>query len=185
MRAGFVGGVLEALEQARAQAFGVGDRVERERVLVGAGYAEVVGHRTGREDQVVRRMGLPTGRGDAELVHIDGVDLGLQHGDGRSVGEDVAQRPGDVGGGQLAGCHLVEQRLELVVVVPVDQRDVDVVLGQLGRAPDPGEASADHEDGRSGDVVVSHDVIVVGGTTLRQQPDRVISRARAAASDPW
>ena len=56
---GVLGGVLETLEQARAQAFGVGHRVQRERVLVGAGHAEVVGHRTGREDQVVRRWVCP------------------------------------------------------------------------------------------------------------------------------
>ena len=48
---------------------------------------------------------------------------------------------------QLRGRHLVEQRLELVVVVAVDQRDAHVVvLGQPPRAADAGEAAADDDD---------------------------------------
>ena len=40
--------------------------------------------------------------------------------------------------------HLVEQRLELVVVVAVDQRHVDAFLAELLRAGDPGQAAAEH-----------------------------------------
>ena len=39
------------------------------------------------------------------------------------VAEQLAQREGDVARGELRRRHLVEQRLELVVVVAVDQRD--------------------------------------------------------------
>ena len=63
------------------------------------------------------------------------------------VVEQLAQRVGDVAGGQLRGRHLVEQRLELVVVVAVDQRDADVVVpGQPPGAPDAREAAADDDD---------------------------------------
>src|SRR5262249_52735005 len=45
------------------------------------------------------------------------------------------------------GRHLVQQRLELVIVVAIDQRDPDViVVGQLLRAAKPGESAADNHD---------------------------------------
>ena len=45
--------------------------------------------------------------------------------------------------------QLVEQRLEGVVVVPIDENDVDVGLLQLVGGTDPGEAAAENEDPRS------------------------------------
>ena len=55
-------------------------------------------------------------------------------------------------GGEHRRRHLVQQRLELVVVVLVDQRDVDVVVLREGPgAGDAGEAAADDDDpGRRG-----------------------------------
>ena len=50
--------------------------------------------------------------------------------------------------------HLVEQRLEGVVVVLVDQHDVGVALLQLLRGADPGEAAAEDEDARTPTVSV-------------------------------
>ena len=47
------------------------------------------------------------------------------------------------------GRELVQQRLEGVVVVPVDEHDVDVGVLQLPRGADPGEAAAENEDPRS------------------------------------
>ena len=44
------------------------------------------------------------------------------------VAEQLAQRERDVARRELRGRHLVQQRLELVVVVAVDQRDAHVVL---------------------------------------------------------
>ena len=44
--------------------------------------------------------------------------------------------------------HLVQERLEGVVVVLVDEHDVDVALVQLLRGADPGEAAAEDEDAR-------------------------------------
>ncbi len=40
---------------------------------------------------------------------------------------------GDVVGSQAGGGHLVEERPEAVVVVPVDHGDVDGGLGQAGQ----------------------------------------------------
>ena len=50
-------------------------------------------------------------------------------------------------GAQLRRCHLVEQRLELVVAVLVDDGDPDAVLaGEALRAGDACEASTDDDD---------------------------------------
>ena len=55
---------------------------------------------------------------------------------------------GGGGGGdrELRSGDLVQQRLELLVVMPVDQRDGEVVLRELLGARDTGEAGADDDD---------------------------------------
>src|SRR6476661_7343479 len=55
-------------------------------------------------------------------------------------------RPGDVLGGELRTRHLVEQRLELVVVIAVHQHYVDTLVAQLLRAGDASQSTAEHED---------------------------------------
>ena len=75
---------------------------------------------------------------------IDRGDLGQLDVDAVVVGEHRAQRVRDVTGRQLRGRHLIQQRLELVVVVAIDQRDVDrIMAGQLLRAAQAGEAATD------------------------------------------
>ena len=62
-------------------------------------------------------------------------------------GEHAAQRVRDVARRELRGGHLVEQRLELVMVVAVDERDRHVfVVGEALRAAETREASADDHD---------------------------------------
>jgi hypothetical protein len=51
-------------------------------------------------------------------------------------------RSGDVLGGQLRGGHLVQQRLKLVVVVAIHQRDVDTLVAQPQRCGDSGQPTA-------------------------------------------
>ena len=48
--------------------------------------------------------------------------------------------------GQLRGGDLVEQRLELVVVVAVDQHHVDTLVAELVGAGDAGEPATQHHD---------------------------------------
>jgi hypothetical protein len=62
------------------------------------------------------------------------------------LAEDGLMRPGDVLRGQLRARDLVEQRLELVIVVAIDQRDLDAFIAQSARARHPGEATAENED---------------------------------------
>ncbi len=55
-----------------------------------------------------------------------------------------AQRPSDVVRGQLGGRDLVQQRLKLVVVVAVDERDRHAFLAKGSRAGDAGGAAAEY-----------------------------------------
>ena len=76
---------------------------------------------------------------------------------------------------QLRGRHLVEQRLELVVVVAVDQRDAHVVVvGQPPGAADAGEAAADDDD-----------VQLALGQVNRHAPAPVRPAARPGARRRW
>ena len=62
------------------------------------------------------------------------------------AGKHAAQRRRDLALGEDAGRHLVEQRLEQVVVGAVDERDLDRrALQRLGRV-EPAEATADDDD---------------------------------------
>ena len=123
-------GVLEDLEQPGPQRLGVVEGVEREGVLLGA-------RACGRSSAATRRPARGSRRVNvwpSAVVTVRGRRVDGGHGElldrrpSSSLAEDRAQRPGDVGGRQLGRRHLVQQRLELVVVVPVDQRDGDVVL---------------------------------------------------------
>ena len=100
--------------------------------------AEEVRLRTGGEDERIRRPVLPTRRPDGLRGRVDRRDLGEFHVHVLVLGEHAPQRVGDVARCQLRGGDLVEQRLELVVVVAVDQRDADVVVvGQRCAQPRP------------------------------------------------
>src|SRR4051812_12875473 len=64
------------------------------------------------------------------------------------ISQDRSNGPGHVWRGQGGGCDLVEQRLEAMMVLPVDHGDVDPrpckLLGRL----EPSEAAADNDDAR-------------------------------------
>ena len=141
-------GVLEHAEDARAQPLRVVERVERERVLVGARGAEEVRLRAGRQhERVAGRSARPSVVVTVRVAgSIEATSASLTS-MLASLAEELAQRVRDVARRELRGRHLVEQRLELVVVVAVDQRDVHVVvLGQPPGAADAGEAAADDDD---------------------------------------
>jgi hypothetical protein len=72
----------------------------------------------------------------------------MRHHDGDVAlpAEDGTHRPSDVAWRERGGRHLVEQRLEQVVVVPVDQRDLDGGAGQRPRRLQPAEAGAQDDD---------------------------------------
>ena len=83
-------------------------------------------------------------------VQVEAGDLGQLHPDVLVLANHVAQGRRDLAGRDQSGRHLIEQRLEQVVVAPVDQRDLDRLAGQpvgsragrrsLRRRSPPGDA---------------------------------------------
>ena len=65
------------------------------------------------------------------------------------VVDEVAQGVTDGTRLEQAGRQLVEERLERVVVVPVDEDDVHVRVPELERCAEPSEAPAEDEDART------------------------------------
>ena len=114
---------LEDLDQPGPQPRGVVHGVQREGVLLGARRVEEVRARAGRHHEVITGERLTVSGGDGARRRIDLGDRELLDQDGRIAVEDPAQRPRDVGRRQLGRGQLVEQRLELVVVVAIEQRD--------------------------------------------------------------
>jgi hypothetical protein len=80
---------------------------------------------------------------------VDAGDRGLVHGDVRLLVEQVAQGMAARRRLQQVGGHLVEQRLERVVVVLVDECDVDIGVLQLPRRADAAEATPEHDHVRA------------------------------------
>ena len=121
-------GLLEDAEDARAQPLRVVEGVERERVLLGPRRVEEVRLRAGREHERValdalavrgRHRVAPPGRSTRPAASLTST-FSSSRNSLRSEIRDVAR-------GELGRRHLVQQRLELVVVVAVDQRDAHVV----------------------------------------------------------
>ena len=139
-------GLLEGLDDPRLEAVGVVERVEREGVLR-PGRPEEVRLRAGGEDEVVAGVGLARRVVTVRADRIDGHDLGALRIEPVEFRRDLAQRIGDVAGRQHRCRDLVEERLELVVVVLVDEGDVEALArGELAGAGDAGEPAADDDD---------------------------------------
>src|SRR5690606_641034 len=83
-------------------------------------------------------------------------------------------------GVQAGGGELVEQRLERVVGVPIDQRDVDIGAGQLAYRADATESPTDDDDVRTRTLRVCRgsSVVVSGRSTTTR---RALIRAATAA----
>ena len=93
-------------------------------------------------------IGTPSGRTrlhDARW-QVEAGDLGEQHRGVLLVAQDVPQRRRDLALGDDAGRDLVEHRLEQVVGLAIDQRDVDRRPAERPRREQAAEAPADHHD---------------------------------------
>src|SRR5205814_10499829 len=82
---------------------------------------------------------------DLAPLEVDAGDRVLVDRDVRLLVEEVAQRMADGRRLEQVRRHLVEERLERVVVVPVDDDGVDVGALELARSADPGEAAAENQ----------------------------------------
>ena len=96
--------------------------------------AEVGVRGAGGDDEVVVVDGSPSSRMHAPSGRVDGGGLGEQHLGVVLLAHDAADRLGDVGRVERRGRHLVEQRLEEVVVAAVEQRDAHRRVGERARA---------------------------------------------------
>ena len=77
---------------------------------------------------------------DDAPFEIEASHVGQDHVDVLALAQNVPQHRRDGAGREDAGGHLIEQRLEQVVVPPVDERDVDVGRGEQagrGQAAEP------------------------------------------------
>src|SRR5204863_3735539 len=80
---------------------------------------------------------------------VDAGDLGLQHREVAALhlpAQRVADRRADGRRAEARSRHLVQQRLEQVVVGAVDQRDLDVGPGQRAHGLQAAETAADDDD---------------------------------------
>jgi hypothetical protein len=137
-------GLLESVQDPAPDVEGVVERLEARREGLPLVVAEVGVAGAGGDDQVVERQ-LALVEDHRLPLEVDVDDLGHHDPDVRLFAEDAADRLGDVRRREDRRRHLVEQRLEQVVVVTVDDDHLDRLLGQrLGRLQ-PGEAAADDD----------------------------------------
>jgi hypothetical protein len=148
-----VGGDLGHLEREQdgvAQVPGVLDRLHAGGVA-GELVTPEVGVRCARRDheRVVGQRERPPVRALGRhhpLFEVDVGDLGQQRARVRLFLDHTAQGGRDQPGRQDARRHLVEQRLEQVVVGAVHHRDVHVGVRQRAHRVEPAEAPADDDD---------------------------------------
>ena len=86
---------------------------------------------------------------EALVAKVDSGGVGQEDGRVALPAQDVAQGRRDVRGGQPGRGHLVQERLEGVMVVAVHERDAHGRVPQGARGREAGEAPADDDDARS------------------------------------
>jgi len=82
------------------------------------------------------------------VLKVDAVHLVQPHVRVAVTAQDAAHRMGDLGRIEQPGGNLVQQRLEEVVVVPVDDQHVSVRRAQRARRTESAEAGADDDHAR-------------------------------------
>ena len=113
-------------------------------------------------------------------VDVDLDRLAEEDGDVRPLPEDGAQRLGDLTRLEGAGRDLVEERLEEMVVAPVDERHLDLRrVSELAGRIQPAEATADDDDA-VGVLWAGDHARSLGGSPSRWPASAYLSR-----SAPW
>jgi hypothetical protein len=110
--------------------------------------AEIAVRRARRENEMIV-IDLAAVNHDRAPRRVDARHGPPQHADGATVAKKSPDRKGDIGRRQSSGRDLIEQRLEQMIVVAVDQRDVDGFVFQAGRASHAAEPGADDDDART------------------------------------
>jgi hypothetical protein len=109
--------------------------------------AEVRERRARRDDERVVRDRAAVGEGRLAPIDVDPDCLAEQHRGVPLAPQHRAQRLGDLARRQRTRGDLVQQRLEEVVVLAVDERQVDTLVPpETARRVQPREAAADDQD---------------------------------------
>ena len=135
-------GALEGEEKAPPDLGRVRDVLESRRERRPIVVAEIGMRRAGGEHEIVVRQ-IEFRRVDAVRRDVDGGHLRHDHADVFLAADDGADRPRDIARRQRRGRHLIEQRLEAVMILRVDQRHVGVRPRKRATGFQPAEASAD------------------------------------------
>ena len=139
-------GRFPGLQHMALQADRIRERVQRERVFRSSLDTEEVHLGAESEDEVVVGQRLELAETDLARLEIDRRDRVLVNARVRLLVNKVANRVADRRLLEQPRRHLVQERLEGVVVVLVDEDDVDIALLQLLHGADAREAAADDQD---------------------------------------
>ena len=135
---------LEGEEHAAPDLESVLDALEAGRVLLPLVVAEVRGLRAHRHDEEIVGEGVRADV-DAPTLEVDLLHLAHDHAHLLVLGHDAADGRGDLRWRQARHGHLVEQRLEQMVVRAVDQGDLDRrPVERLRRLEAPETTTDDH-----------------------------------------
>ncbi len=129
-----------------AQVERVGKRLQLAGHLAPIVFAEVGGLGPAGNDQAVVVEPLAPVEDKLAALRVETGRLAHQDGDVRVAPERCTDRRGALAGGETAARHLVEQRLEQMVVGAIHERHVHVCVAQLVRGCQPAEATADDDD---------------------------------------
>ena len=140
---------LESAEDPAPQLQGVVDGLHSRRIDGEFGVTEIRLAHAGGDDQAVignfsatlERVYSQKARADIDIHHLAREDPGV-----RLAAEDLADGGRDLTLGQNAGRQLVQERLEQVMVGPVDEGDIDIRSPQGLGGEQPAKAAAHDRD---------------------------------------
>ena len=142
-------GALEGFDHPRADRKGVGQRLQSRRVRCPVVVAEPVVDSTGGDDEVIKRQPRAVVQHRAACGDVDVHHLGLQDREAPAAhlaAQHMANGRRDRRRGQPGRGHLVEQRLEEVMVGAVEQGHIDLRAGQGAHGFKAAETAADDDD---------------------------------------
>jgi hypothetical protein len=142
-------GMLEGHQDAATDAGGVVDILQSGRHALPVVVAEIGVPRAGRDDEMVVSHFAVLDR-HGPLLLVDAQDLAQQDALVGRAAQDGADRLRDLRRREARGRDLVKQRLEQVIVAPIDDSDVGDGAGQSMRGTQSTEASADDDDAGAG-----------------------------------
>jgi len=145
---GFELGLFERRQQPAPHGGGILQRLQAGREGFPVVMAEIGMLRAGGDDQPVIGNAAATRQPDRARRRVDAGHAIHQRRHVLAFVDELADRPGDLGRTQRGRRHLVEQRLEQMVVASVDERDRRTGALERLDGREPAEAAAHHHDSR-------------------------------------